>query len=395
MYKLKEEVYLCTPKRSPLGSLGGALSQTPATEIGSQVIKAILSESDIFPEDIDEVILGSVLMAGQGQAPARQVAIKAGLPKTVQAMTLNKVCSSGLKAIMLAANSVELGQACCVIAGGIENMSLAPYYLPKLRSGARLGHVQALDSIVEDGLWDPYGDKHMGSCAELCAKEFKLSREAQDKFALRSYERAIKADKEGLLSDEIVPITVKSRKGDTFFEHDEEPARLKADKVSQLKPAFEKDGTVTAANASSINDGAAAILVCSKEFMQSKGLTPFGRLVAQGWHGQEPEWFTTAPVVATQKILEVVGKTSEEIDLFEVNEAFAAVALAYQASLNIADDKLNIHGGAVAMGHPIGVSGARILVTLLHALKRYEKQTGIAAICNGGGEATAVMVERV
>ena len=330
---------------------------------------------------------------GTGQAPARQVVIAADLPKTVQAQAINKVCSSGLKAVMLAANSIELGQADSIIAGGMESMSQAPYLLPSMRSGARLGNTEAQDSIIRDGLWDPYNDQHMGNCAELCARENKLSREDQDNFALQSYERANKAIADGVFKDEIVPVTISSRRGDTVVDSDEEPGRLKVEKVPSLRPVFEKEGTVTAANASSINDGAAAMIVCSEEYAKSQGLDPVAKIIAQGWHGQDPEWFTTAPVGAVSSALKSCGKSVNDIDLFEINEAFSAVALACSHSLEIPSEKVNINGGAVALGHPIGASGARILVTLLHALKKQGGKFGCASLCNGGGEATAVVVE--
>lgn len=395
MYSHSKTVYLCAPKRTAIGSFGGALANTPATVLASEVIKSILAETSLSGDKINEVVLGSVLQGGQGQAPARQAVIASGLPNSVQAMTINKVCSSGLKAVMLAANSVSLGQASAVIAGGMENMSLAPYYLPSQRYGAKLGHSTAEDAIIKDGLWDVYNNQHMGNCAELCAKEYSLSREDQDKFCLTSYERANKAIADGVFKDEILPLTVSQGRNEVEFAEDEEPGRLKAEKVPSLRPVFDKEGTVTAANASSINDGAAALLVCSQEFANENGLKPVAKVIAQGWHAQEPQWFTTAPVGAVQNVCRAAGKEISDIDLFEVNEAFSAVALACQKSLEIPAEKLNIYGGAVALGHPIGASGARILVTLLNALKRNGLKTGVASLCNGGGEATALMVEMV
>lgn len=390
-----EAVFICSPRRTAIGSFGGALSNTPAPRLGAHAIGAVLGDTGVKPDSIDEVIMGCVLTAGVGQAPARQAAIFAGLPPTVQAMTVNKVCSSGLKAVMLAADAIRLGRAQAVIAGGMENMSLAPYLMPQLRNGARLGHATAEDSIIRDGLWDVYNDFHMGSAAELCAREFKLSREEQDKYAIESYTRANRAIKEGAFAAEIAPITVKQGREESTVDTDEEPGRGRPDKIPTLKPVFQKDGTVTAANASSINDGAAAMLVCPESYAERNGLKPVARVVAQGWSGQAPEWFTTAPVDAARKALAAANVSVESIDLFEINEAFSAVALACGKSLEIDPAKLNINGGAVALGHPIGCSGARILTTLIHSLLRHKKKLGLAAICNGGGEATAMIVEHI
>lgn len=392
---ITKEVFLCHAKRTAIGSFDGSLSAIPAPMLGAHVISAVLKQSDIPSDTIDEVIMGCVLTSGVGQAPARQAAIFSGLPHKVQAMTINKVCSSGLKAVMLAANSVQLGHADAVIAGGMENMSLAPYIIPKLRSGARLGNAVAEDTIIRDGLWDVYKDFHMGSAAELCAREGKISREVQDAFAKESYARANNAIKEGRFKDELSPITVRIGRDESEFTIDEEPLKFRPDKISQLRPAFENDGTVTAANASSLSDGAAAMLVCSEDYLRRYKLTALARVVAQGWHAQAPEWFTTAPVGAVQNALQRAGKKISEIDLFEINEAFSAVALACSTKLGIDGDKLNVNGGAVALGHPVGASGARILTTLLYSLRRLKLSFGMAAICNGGGEATALVVERV
>lgn len=391
----QEPVYLCSPLRTAIGSFNGSLAGIPGPELGAHMIRAVLEKTGVEPSLINEVIMGCILTAGQGQAPARQAVLKAGLPNTTQAMTVNKVCSSGLKAVMLAADSVALGHCEAAIAGGFENMSQAPYLIPALRNGARLGHTAAQDSMILDGLWDPYNDYHMGNAAELCARENSLSREEQDEYALRSYDRALAAIEQGLFKDEIVPITIASRKGEFEFFEDEEPKNLKREKVASLRPAFDKQGTVTAANASSINDGAAAMLVCSASFAEKHGIKPFARMVSQGWYGQAPEWFTTAPVKAMEMALRRANKDISEIDLFEINEAFSAVALACSGQLKIDADKLNVHGGAVALGHPLGASGARILTTLLHALKQRGGKFGAAAICNGGGEATSVVVELV
>lgn len=390
-----KEVVLCSPKRTAIGSFQGTLQSLPVTELATHVVKAILADSAVPADTIQEVILGCVLMAGAGQAPARQVVIRSNLPTTVQAMTVNKVCSSGLKSVMLAADRIQLGYADAVIAGGMESMSQAPYILPALRGGARMGATQALDTLIHDALWDVYNNFHMGNAAELCAKECGLSREMQDAYALESYRRALKAIADGVFKDEIVPIEVASGKEKILFAVDEEPGRGKLDKIPQLKPVFDKAGTVTAANASSLNDGAAAMLVCAKSYAKKHGLKPFARIVSQGWHGQAPEWFTTAPVGAIDMAVRRAGIKLADIDLFEINEAFSAVALACREKIGVPADKLNISGGAVALGHPVGSSGARILVTLLHNLRRLGLERGAVAICNGGGEATAMVVERV
>lgn len=390
-----KEVFICCPKRTAIGSFQGALASVGAPDLAASVIKNILENIKVPGNDINEVILGCVLTAGIGQAPARQALIKSGLPNSVQAMTVNKVCSSGLKAVLLAVQNIKLGLSEAVLAGGMENMSLAPYLLPSLRQGARLGHVQSLDSIVKDGLWDVYNDYHMGSAAELCAKKYSLSREAQDNFAIESYKRSQKAINDNIFSEEIVTVKIKEGKTEIEFKTDEEPGKAKLDKIPQLKPVFEKEGTVTAANASSINDGAAVMLVCSEDFLKKHNLVPVAKFVEQGWHSQEPEWFTTAPIGAVEMLLKRASKKLSDIDLFEINEAFSAVALACQKGLDIPSEKLNIYGGAVSLGHPIGASGARILTTLIYALGRNKKKLGVAGICNGGGEATAILVERL
>jgi acetyl-CoA C-acetyltransferase len=394
MAELKQ-VYLASARRSPIGSLAGGLKSLSAPDIAAQVISTVVSSSGIPAESVDQVILGCVLTAGIGQAPARQAALKAGLPDSVQALTVNKVCSSGLKAVMLAADAVALGQADCVIAGGMESMSQAPYLLPAMRSGARLGNTEAVDSIVKDGLWDVYNDYHMGNAAELCAATYKLSRQDQDSFAAESYRRALKAIESGWFTEEITAIKVGAGKTETLFAIDEEPAKVNFEKLPSLRPVFLKDGTVTAANASSINDGAAAMIVCSEKYLKEKGLVPLARIASQGWHAQKPEWFTTAPVDAVKNALTRAGWSINQLDLLELNEAFSAVALACASDLKIDSAKVNPAGGAVALGHPIGASGARILTTLLYGLKRLKLKRGIAAICNGGGEATALAVEGI
>lgn len=387
--------FIAFARRTPIGSFQGALSNTSAPSLAARVLEAVLAESKCPPDVVDEVILGCVLTAGLGQAPARQALIGAGLPPEVQALTVNKVCSSGLKAVMLGAESVALGRNEAVLAGGMENMSLAPYLLPKLRSGARLGHAVCEDSLITDGLWDVYNDYHMGNAAELCAREKDISRETQDEYALESYDRALRSISGGYFENEIVPIEVKAGRETVTFAKDEEPGNLKRDKVPNLRPVFDREGTVTAANASTINDGAAGMLVCSEDFLKTYSIKPMAQVVAQGWCGQKPEWFTTAPVGAVRRCLENANWTREQVDLFEINEAFSVVAIACSQELEIPADRLNIRGGAVALGHPVGASGARILTTLLHALEAESLKRGVAAICNGGGEATALAVERV
>lgn len=386
--------YICYPTRTAIGSFQGSLANVPAPELAAHLIKSILINSKLDPAKLDEVILGSVLTAAQGQAPARQALIKGGIPNTVQAMTINKVCSSGLKAVMLASTQIASGNAEAIIAGGMENMSLVPYYLSTLRSGARLGHSQAEDGIIKDGLWDVYNNFHMGNAAEICAREFRLSREDQDAFAISSYNKALDAIQKGYFKGEITPFTVRKGREEITFDTDEEPGKGNVQKIPSLKPVFDKEGTVTAANASSINDGACLMLVCSEAFLKANNLTPMARVIAQGWNAQAPEWFTTAPVGA---IVNAAGKARiaiKDIDLFEINEAFSSVALACQKGLEVPSEKLNITGGAVALGHPIGASGARILTTLIHNLHRTSTKYGVAGICNGGGEATALIVER-
>ena len=387
--KLQTPIFICAAKRTPIGSMQGVLSEIPAPELGALLIEAILSETKVPNDSIDQVILGCVLTAGLGQAPARQATIKGGLSNRTNSFTINKVCSSGLKAVTLAANEIELGIAQAIIAGGMENMSLSPYLLPKLRGGAKLGNATAEDSIIKDGLWDVYNNFHMGNCAEILAKKYNFSREEQDAFALQSYDRAASAIVNGKFLSQIVP--VKTKIGEVNI--DEEVGKLKRDKVSQLKPVFDKSGTVTAANDSSINDGAAIVLLCTEGYAKKYSLSPLAKIIAHNTHSQEPELFGIAPVEAVRKVLADVGNPA--IDLFEINEAFASVALSCQKELGIDSAKLNVNGGAVALGHPIGASGSRILVTLVHELKRTNGKLGVAAICNGGGEATAMVIELV
>ncbi len=359
------------------------------------MIKEALARAGVPSEKVDEVIMGEVLTAGVGQAPARQAAIYAGLPTSVPCMTINKVCGSGLKAVMLGADSIQLERADVVVAGGQENMTLAPHLLANSRSGFRMGAAQLVDSMIHDGLWDPYNNWHMGNAAELCVKERAFTREEQDAFAIESYKRAQKAVAEGYFGNEIVAVEVPSRKGNVVVDKDEEPAKTDFAKIPTLKPAFDKEGTVTAANASKINDGAAAVVLLSEKAVQTYGAKPLAKIVSQATFAQDPKWFTTAPVGAIKAAVARAGLTLDQIDLFEINEAFAVVTMAAMKELNIPHDKVNVHGGAVALGHPIGASGARILTTLVHALHKYQKRYGLATLCIGGGEAVAVIVERV
>ena len=380
--------------RTAIGSFQGVLSSVPTVRLGAVVIKSAVERAGLMGEDIDEVIMGNVLSAGEGQAPARQAAIYAGLPNTVECMTINKVCGSGLKSVMLADQAIRCGDAEVIVAGGMENMSLSPYYLMDARGGMRLGHKKVVDSIIGDGLWDPYGDMHMGNCAEVLAKEENFSREDQDAFAVESYRRSLEAIEIGYFKDEITPVEISQRKGDPIIiDTDEEPGRGKLDKIANLRTAFEKDGTITAANASSINDGAAALVVMSAEKATELNSKPICKIVAQTSVAHEPLYFTTAPGKAITKVLDKAGHTINDIDLFEINEAFSNVALAAMREHNIPHEKVNIFGGAVSMGHPIGASGARILVTLISALKQKNKKLGLATLCIGGGEAAAVIVE--
>jgi acetyl-CoA C-acetyltransferase len=393
---MSEEIVVLSAARTPVGSCLGSRAGRPAPRLGAVTIRAALERAGAGADSVDQVIMGNVLQAGEGQAPARQALIHAGIPDTVPAVTLHKVCGSGMRAVMMAANDIRCGDGGLMVAGGMESMSKAPYLLPEGRTGYRLGNGQVLDHMVFDGLWDPYGDKHMGNCAETCARHYAFSREEQDVFARSSYERAIRATEEGWFADELVPVEVPGRKGQTtVVERDEEPFRVDLAKMPTLKPAFDKEGTVTAANASKINDGAAALVVASATRAAELGLRPVARILAHTGVAQAPEWFTTAPIGAIRKVLTRAGMSLDDIDLFEINEAFSVVALAAIRELAIPREKLNVHGGAVALGHPIGASGARILTTLLHALRRRGERFGCAAICIGGGEATAMVVENL
>ncbi len=390
------EVVIVGACRTPVGAFQGALASLPATELGAIVVKEAVRRAGLDPKKIDEVIMGCVLPAGVGQAPARQAAIKAGLPVEVTCMTINKVCGSGLKAVMLAAQAIMLGDADVIVAGGMESMSNAPYLLSKAREGYRLGHGELIDSLIKDGLWDVYNNFHMGNAAELCARECNIPRSVQDEFAVMSYKRAQAAQEKGLFAKEIVSVPLAQKKGEpVFIKEDEEPKKANFEKMMALRPAFDKEGTVTAANASKINDGAAAVVVMAKEVADRLGVKPQAKILSQASAAKKPEWFTTAPIDAIEKIVRKSGFALDQIDLFEINEAFAVVTLAAQQQLKIPMEKVNVHGGAVALGHPIGASGCRILVTLIHALQQYQKKYGMAAICIGGGEAAAVIVENV
>lgn len=379
--------------RTPIGSFLGSLSALPAPKLGAIAIAEAVKRAGINPEEVNEVIMGNVLGAGQGQAPARQASIYAGLPVSVECMTINKVCGSGLKSLMLADQAIRCGDGELFVVGGMESMSNAPYLLPQARTGYRMGNGEIVDSMVFDGLWDPYNNFHMGNAGELCSSECNIPRDIQDEFAANSYRKALEAQKNGWFDEEMTPVVIEGRKGSVTVSKDEEPEKVMFDKIATLKPAFKKDGVITAANASKIDDGAAALVVASDAKAQAIGAKPIARVIAQVSHAQQPEWFTTAPGEAIRKVLNKAGMSIGDIDLFEVNEAFAVVALVTAQKLGIPAEKLNIHGGAVALGHPIGASGARLMTTLLHALKRIGGKYGIASLCIGGGEANAVIVE--
>ena len=389
-----KEVFIVAAKRTAIGGLMGSLSHLSATELGAIAIKAAYTSANVDPTLIDEVYMGNVLSANVGQSPARQAAIFAGIPDTTDATTINKVCASGMKATMIGAQQIQLGLSQAVVTGGMESMSNVPHY-NYLRKGHKYGDVTLVDGMIKDGLWDVYNDYHMGSAAELCARTYNLSREAQDAYALASYDRAAKATKAGKFTNEIVPVEIKQKAGTTSYTEDEDIYKVIPDKVSKLQPAFEKDGTVTAANASNLNDGAAALLMVSKEMLEKYHLKPLAKIISFADAAQAPEWFTTAPSKAIPKALQLAGLTLGDIDFFELNEAYAAVALANMQILDLDPKKLNVYGGAVAMGHPLGVSGARIICTLISVLRQEGGRYGVAAICNGGGGASAMVIERV
>ena len=388
-------VYVVSAARTPIGSYLGALASLAAPRLGAVAIKSALERAQVAPELVGEVFMGNVLSAGIGQAPARQAAIYAGVPNTVPATTVSKVCGSGLQAVVFGAKTLALGDAEIVIAGGMESMSNVPYYLREARSGYRMGDGKLIDGMIFDGLWDPYNDYHMGQAGELCAKEYGCTRELQDEFAKKSYALAGAAQKSGAFAKEIVPVAIAQKKGDPILvNEDEEPGRGDPSKFDKLRPAFAKDGTITAANASSINDGAAALVLASESAVKQHGLKPLARIVGYGGAAQAPEWFTTAPAKAIDATLNKLGLATKDIDLWEINEAFSCVTMACTKLAGIDPTKVNVRGGAVALGHPIGASGARILVTLLGAMHDAGAQRGLATLCIGGGEAVAVVVER-
>jgi len=389
------EVVIVSATRTPIGSFGGSLAPLTATQLGSIVIKSAVEKSGLKPEQVQEVFMGNVLSANLGQAPATQAAIFAGLPY-LPATTVNKVCASGMKAIMLAAQSITTGQNDIVVAGGMESMSNVPYYLSKARTGYKLGNDLIIDGLVQDGLWDVYNDYHMGSAAELCAAECNISREDQDAYAIESYNRAIGAQNNGKFINEITPVELKNKKGEiTLFSDDEEPATVKFDRIPMLKPVFKKDGTVTAANASTLNDGAAVVILMSKEKADEMGIKPIAKIVAYADAQQAPEWFTTAPSKAIPLALHRAGLTGGDIDYYEINEAFSVVSIANNQALKLDPSRVNINGGAVSLGHPLGASGARIVVTLLSVLAQNQGRYGVAGICNGGGGASAIVIENL
>ncbi len=391
-----KEVYIVSTARTPIGSFGGSLSPLTATQLGALAIKSALEKAKLDPKEIQEVYMGNVLSAGVGQAPATQASIWAGIPNTTPGTTINKVCASGMKAIMLAAESIMLGLNDCVVAGGMESMSNVPYYLDKARNGYKLGHGSITDGLVKDGLWDVYKDYHMGNAAELCAAECKISREDQDAYALESYRRSREAYAAGMFKDEVTPVSVPVRGKDPIIvSEDEEYKNLKADKVAGLKPAFQKDGTVTAANASKLNDGAAVVVLMSKEKADKLGIKPIAKIRGFADAQQAPEWFTTTPSKALPLAAERAGITLDKVDYFEINEAFSVVSIANNQIMKLNPEKVNVFGGAVSLGHPLGASGARIIVTLLNVLKQKGGKIGGAGICNGGGGASAVIVELV
>ncbi len=387
------KVVITAAKRTPVGSFLGSLSSLTAPQLGSIVIKDILRVTQIDPEIVNEVIMGNVLSAGLGQAPARQAALYAGLPNKIECLTINKMCGSGLKAVMLAHQAIKCGDADVIIAGGMESMSNAPYLLPEARKGYKFGNSKIVDHMIIDGLWDVYNDIHMGSCAEACARDFKFTREMVDEFAVESYKRALDAQKDHKFDDEITEVKIEAKKDTLIVKEDEEPRKVKFEKIATLKPAFEKDGIVTAANASKLNDGAAAVLVMSEEKAIELGMKPMVEIIEQSSAAKAPIEFPTAPADAISKVLKKAKLTTADIDLFEINEAFAVVSLAVNQLLGLDATKVNVNGGAIALGHPIGASGARILTTLIYEMKKRKSKLGLASLCIGGGEASALIVK--
>ncbi|MGB9668381.1 MAG: thiolase family protein [Thermosulfidibacteraceae bacterium] len=388
------EVYILSAVRTPIGNFLGALSNIPAPKLGAIVIREAVKRAGIKPEDVDEVIMGQVVQAGVGQAPARQAMRYAGLPDKVNAFTVNKVCGSGLKAIMLGATAIKANEADVIVAGGMENMSLCPYALFKARTGYRLFNGELVDLMVYDGLWDPYHNFHMGMTGELISEKYNISREEMDRFALESNKRAVEAIKEGRFKEEIVPVEIPQKKGETvIFDTDEGPRETTLEALSKLPPVFKKDGKVTAGNASKISDGASCVVIASKEKVEALGLKPIAKIIAYTSYHVEPEWVMEAPIPCVKKLLAMTGFTIDDIDLFEHNEAFASASCAVMKALNIPHEKFNVNGGAVALGHPIGASGARVLTTLIYALKQRGLKRGLATLCLGGGGAVAMIVE--
>lgn len=389
-----ESVVILSSVRTPVGSFQGAFSTLPAPKLGAIAIKEALQKAGVKTDEVDECIMGEVLTAGVGQAPARQAALGAGLKNSTPCMTINKVCGSGLKSVMMAADNIRLGETKIAVAGGQENMTLAPHLLENSRTGYRMGHTPITDSMIKDGLWDPYNNFHMGTAAEICVKENHFTREQQDQFAIGSYKKAQDAWSKGLFKNEIAPVSIESRKGTVVVDKDEEPFNTNFDKIPGLKPAFEKEGTITAANASKINDGAAAHVLMAESVAKAKGLKPLARIVAHATYAHDPKYFTTAPVGAIKGALAKANLKMADIDLWEINEAFSAVTMVAMKDLEIPAERVNVHGGAVAIGHPIGASGARLLATLVHALHTHQKRYGLVTLCIGGGEAVALIVER-
>ena len=391
---MTDDIVIAAAKRTPIGAFQGALAPVSAPDLGATAAAAAIEDCGVKPEDISEVIFGCVLPAGLGQAPARQAALAAGLPSSVGCTTINKVCGSGMKAVMLAHDLIKAGSAEIVLAGGMESMSNAPYLLPKARQGLRMGHQEVLDHMFLDGLQNPYDNNMMGHFAEQTVDRYQFTREDQDAFATASVRRALEATQKGLFNDEIVPVLVRTRRNETRVDRDEEPFRCELDKIPEMRPAFRRDGgTVTAASSSSISDGAAALIITSAATAEAKGLDPMARIVAHSGFAHAPEWFTTAPVFAIEALQNKLGWTPDDVDLYEINEAFAVVAMAAIRDLELDHSKVNVNGGACALGHPIGATGARLLVTLVHGLRNRGQERGIASLCIGGGEATAVAVE--
>jgi acetyl-CoA C-acetyltransferase len=392
---MSKKVYIVAAARTPMGAFMGGLSTVPATRLGSIAIEGALNKGNVKPEIVDEVFMGNVLQAGVGQAPARQAALGAGLPNTVPCTTVNKVCASGMKSVIFAAQSILAGDNHIVVAGGMENMSMVPHYMDG-RNGVKFGNIQLLDGITKDGLLDVYDQVPMGTCAEKCAEEYKITREDQDAFAITSYQRAAAAWQAGKFNDEIVPVSVPQRKGDAIIvAEDEEYKNVALNKIPELRPAFAKEGTITAANASTLNDGASALILASEEAVEKYGLKPIGRIVSYGDAAQEPVWFTTAPSKAVPVALEKAGMTKDQIEYWELNQAFSVVGIANTKILGLDPAKVDVNGGAVALGHPLGNSGSRVLVTLLNVLKQNNAKFGGAAICNGGGGASAMIIENL